>query len=135
MSAVPLRPLRARQAPATGAGWRPRLRIVRAPQPGRSRVPFILLCLSILASALLSVLLLNTSMAATSYEIHEQRIALARLSEQQQALSQDVDRLASPAELERAALAIGMEPAGQIRYLVLSEGTILGEDEALVGEG
>ncbi|UFU04225.1 hypothetical protein LQF12_06500 [Ruania suaedae] len=131
MSALPLR---SRPLPAGGTRWRPRLRIVRAPEAGRSRVPFIMLCLGILGAALLSVLLLNTSMAATSYEIHEQRIALARLSEQQQTLAQEADRLASPTQLERAAAEIGMEPAGQIRYLVLSEGRILGEDEALVGE-
>ncbi|SED87673.1 hypothetical protein [Ruania alba] len=134
MSALPLRAFQAPPGRGSAAGWRPRLRLVRAPEPGRSRAPFIVMCLGILGAALLGVLLLNTAMAATSYQIHEQRIELAQLTETQQGLAHEADRRASPTQLEQAARRIGMEPAEDMRYLVLEDQSILGEGDGLVSE-
>jgi len=130
MSAVPSR----LTAPAASTGWRPRLRIVRAPAAGRSRAGFILLCVSILVGALLGVLMLNTAMATTAYEIHDQQVRLARLSESEQALAQEVERLSSPVLLQQRAEELGMERADGMRYLVLSDQSVLGGDVPLVGE-
>ncbi|UFU05128.1 hypothetical protein [Ruania halotolerans] len=134
MSALPLRAFQAPPARGPARDGRRGLRIVRAPQPARSRVPFIFGCLTILGAALLGVLLLNTVMSATSYEIHEQRIELAQLTETQQSLAHEADRLASPIQLEQAARGIGMEPAEDMRYLVLEDQSILGEGDGLVSE-
>lgn len=130
MSAAPGR----LSAPAAVSGWRPRLRIVRAPAAGPSRAGFILLCVSILVGALLAVLMLNTAMATTAYQIHDQQVRLARLSESEQALAQEVERLSSPALLQQRAEELGMERADGMRYLVLSDQSILGGDVPLVGE-
>ncbi len=130
MSAVPSRPA----APAAGTAWRPRLRIVRAPAARRSRAGFILLCVAILVGSLLAVLMLNTAMATTAYEIHDQQVQLARLSESEQALAQEVERLSSPVLLQQRAEELGMERADEMRYLDLSEQRILGGDVPLVGE-
>lgn len=54
MSAAPLRagtPVSLAPRPAPAA--RPRLRVVRAPQQARTRVPFVFLCMAILGAALL----------------------------------------------------------------------------------
>lgn len=130
MSAVPGR----LAAPAAARSWRPRLRIVRAPAPGRSRVGFILLCVSILVGSLLGVLMLNTAMATTAYEIHDQQVHLARLSETEQSLAQQVERLSSPVLLQQQAEELGMEPADGMRYITLADDAILGRDAPLIGE-
>lgn len=136
MSAMPLRaPAR---VPPEVAGQRaaqvrraaatlPRLRIVRAPARPRTRAPFIMLCVSVLVGALLGALFLNTSMASTAYEIHDRQIALARLSERHQELSQALEVAASPAVLAQRARAGGMVPAGAPAFVSLSDGTIIGE--------
>src|SRR5690625_2401605 len=93
MSAQPVRTAPARPAPSS---WRPRLQVVRAPANQRSLLPFAALCLTILVGAMLGALMLNTAMAATAYELREQRIDLARLSEHQQVLAHQAEQIAAP---------------------------------------
>src|SRR5699024_12167980 len=128
MSAVPSR----LTAPAASTSRRPRLRIVRAPAASRSRAGFILLCVSILVGALLAVLMLNTAMATTAYEIHGQQGRLARLSETEQSLPQEVERLSSPVLLQQRAEALGIERAGGVRYMGLFDQSVLGGGDPLV---
>lgn len=61
--------------------WRPRLQVVRSPEPSRSFVPFVVGCVVILVAALVTALLLNTAMAVSSYRVHDQQIQLAQLRE------------------------------------------------------
>lgn len=130
MSAVPQRAPVARPAVTTR---RPRLLIVRAPAHQRSLVPFVALCLTILVGAMLGALLLNTAMAATAYEMQEQRIELARLSEHQQILTQQVERRGAPGALAAAATELGMERGEGTSYLRLEDGAIAGPAAELVG--
>ncbi|GAA4423780.1 hypothetical protein GCM10023169_19830 [Georgenia halophila] len=121
----------ARAAPgAPRPSWRPRLEVVASPTPARSVVPFLALCASILGGALLAVLLLNTQMAATSYRIHDQQIALNLLDEKQASLVARVEHAGAPAVLEREAKRLGMVPAEDVRFVHIEEGTILGEPPA-----
>ncbi|UNX55973.1 hypothetical protein MF406_07050 [Georgenia sp. TF02-10] len=118
----------ARPAPGArpGGGWRPRLAVVPNPAPSRGVVPYLLLCAAVLAAALLGALLLNTQMAATAYEIHDQQVALNRLEEAEASLVAQVEEAGSPAALERRAEELGMVPAETVRHLRLADGTILG---------
>lgn len=121
---------RATRATAPRPSWRPRLEVVPSPAPARSVVPFLLLCAAILAGSLLGVLLLNTQMAATAYEIHDKQITLNRLDEGEASLRAQVEEAGSPAALETRAKELGMVPAEDVRFVLLSEGSILGaEDE------
>jgi len=126
MSAAPVRAPRPR--PAAPSRGRPRLRIVSTPAAGRSRVGFILLCVTILVGAMLGALMLNTAMAATAYDLNDQRIRLAQLSETEQSLAQQVHHLQSPVVLEQKATDLGMERAEDVRYIMLSQEQILGHD-------
>lgn len=132
MSTMPLRaPGRVRvvdPSPATTAPL-PRLRIVRAPAQSRTRLPFLVLCVAILASALLGALLLNVTMAQTSYAIRDRQVELARLQERQQNLAQHLEVAASPSTLADRATALGMVPAPAPAFLRLSDGAIIGESE------
>lgn len=135
MNAMPLRAPRLR-APEQ-LSWRPKLRLVRAPSPARSRVPFLLLCLSILGGAMLGALALNTAMATTAYEISDRQAQLAELTQTEQLLSTRYEQMSAPTQLAAAATGLGMVPAQGFSYINLADGTITGPAAALLdgGEG
>jgi hypothetical protein len=114
----------ARSVPATRPT--PRLLLVRAPAQTRTRVPFVVACMAILAMALLAALLLNTTMARGAYEQRDLDLELARLASSQQDLSAALDQRASPAELAVAARALGMVQARSTGWLQLADGTVQG---------
>lgn len=122
MSALPVRVPRLRRP--ENQAWRPRLRIVRAPSPARSRLPFLLLCLTILGGALLGALALNTAMATGAYEIRDRQTELAALTESEQQLAGELDSLSSPGRLAQTATRLGMEPAAGLSYITLADGTV-----------
>ena len=104
----------------------PRLLLVRAPAQTRTRVPFVVACMAILATALLSALLLNTTMARGAYQKHDLDLELARLASSQQDLAAQLDRRGSPAELAASARALGMVQEHSTGWLRLSDGTVRG---------
>lgn len=112
-----------RQQPAA----RPDLRIVNAPAQARSRGPFIVLCMLILMGALLGTLLLNTAMAQGSFERQELTSQLARLTEKEQALTEQLDVLGSPGQLAQRATDLGMVRSPQPAFIRLADGVVIGE--------
>ncbi|MBO3084327.1 hypothetical protein [Cellulomonas fengjieae] len=121
-------PAPARPRPAAAPA--PRLRVVRAPQHARTRIPFILACMSVLAGALLSALLLNTSMAASAYARYDLSNELGRLNQDAQDLTAQLDAKASPTELAAAATRLGMVPTNGTGWLRLADGSVQGAPEA-----
>lgn len=120
---------RARPAPArtpAAPASRPRLEVVRAPAHTRTRVPFVSLCMAILGLALLASLLLNTSMAQTSYQQHSLTIEQANLNRSIQEAQAALDTAASPRQLARAARRLGMVQSPDIAFLRLSDARVLG---------
>ena len=119
-----------RPTPATAPPGRtrtgPRLRVVRAPEHARTRVPFVLLCIAILAGALLGALVLNTTMASAAYDKHEMEIELARLARSEQALRTSIDAQKAPQQLAASARALGLVQAPPSAYLRLADGAVLG---------
>jgi hypothetical protein len=85
---------------------------------------------SILTAALLGALLLNVAMAQSAFDIRNRQIEVARLTERQQDLQQQLHRAASPAGLAGRDRALGMVPAPAPAFLRLSDGAILGESAA-----
>lgn len=86
----------------------PRLQLVEAPRYSRSRVPFVLLCIGILAAALLGTLVLNTAMANGSYEAQTLQRELAREAEVGDNLRAALDEKKSPQALAARATELGM---------------------------
>ena len=105
---------------------RPRLRVVPAPAQARTRVPFVMLCMAVLATALLGALLLNTSMAQGAYSRLDLQARLAQSAQAQQQMAGELESAASPARLAEAARALGMLPATG-GYLRLADGVVLGD--------
>lgn len=138
MSAVQQSPLGAARtaSPAAAPGVvprrrpappRPALRVVRAPAHGRTRMPFVVLCMAVLAVSLLGVLLLHTAMAQGEY----QRVALQRRLvdsvQGQQQIATELRSAESSARLAEAAAALGMVPTSHGAYLRLADGVVLGD--------
>lgn len=131
MSAQPQSYLPAqRSAPVSAPGRSrtaaPRLRLVRAPQQTRTRVPFVLFCITILVAALLGALVLNTSMARGAYQAHDLQIELAQLARTEQDLNSQLLAHRAPGQLAASARALGMVPAPELAFLRLSDGAVLG---------
>jgi hypothetical protein len=89
-------------------------------------VPFVLACMAVLAAALLSALLLNTSTASQAFERYTLTNQLARMEQDQAELQAQLDSKSSPDSLAAAARAIGMVPANGTGWLRLSDGTVQG---------
>lgn len=121
------------RAPAPRAvekeAWRPRLQVVRSPEPSRSLVPFLALCLGVLLSALVAALLLNTAMAVSSHRVHRQQIELAQLRETETELQSRLDSLGSPSELRQRAQSLGMVPAEATVYISVASQSIVSAEE------
>lgn len=117
---------RSRPAAAPAAAPAPRLRVVQAPSPARTRVPFVLACMAVLAVALLAALLLNTSTASQAFERYTLTNELARLQQDQLDLQAELDARSAPASLAVAARGLGMVPADGTGWLRLSDGSVQG---------
>lgn len=123
------------QAPTTAPGRtatpgeapaRPRLHVVRAPAHQRTRTPFVVLCMSVLAASLLGTLLLNTAMAQGEYDRFALQTELTRAAQEEQRLAGEQAHLESPAQIADAASRRGMVPSTGGGYLRLADGAVLG---------
>lgn len=125
--AMPVRAPRTRTAPRpVPEAPRPRLRVVRAPAQARTRVPFVLMCMGVLVTALLAALVLNTSMAQGEYERYALQTRLAQSAQAQQEMRTELELAAAPTQLASAAGALGMVPTNSGGYLRLADGVVLG---------
>ena len=102
------------------------LRIVEGTRPRRSAVAILMLLVAVALGSVLASMVLNTRMAQTSFEIREQQLALNELEAQSWTMRAELDRKASPTELEKAAKANGMVPAGTSGVITLETGTVEG---------
>ena len=102
------------------------LRIVEGTRPRRSAVAILMLLVAVALGSVLASMVLNTRMAQTSFEIREQQLALNELEAQSWPMRAALDRKASPTELEKAAKANGMVPAGTSGFITLETGTVEG---------
>ncbi|MCC3772107.1 septum formation initiator family protein, partial [Streptomyces sp. UNOC14_S4] len=104
-----------------------RLGRLRATGPaGARRTPFVFLVVVLLGSGLISLLVLNSALNQGSFELTKLQRKTTELTDEQQALQQDVDRLAAPDALERRARELGLVPGGNPAFLA-PDGTVRGE--------
>ena len=89
----------------------------------------LLLCLTVLLTALVTALLLNTSMAVSSHRVHVQQIELSQLRETEAELQARLDSLGSPSELRQRARSLGMVPAEATVYISVGTRSIVSAEE------
>ncbi|MEU1627221.1 septum formation initiator family protein [Streptomyces sp. NPDC020096] len=82
-----------------------------------ARAPFVLLVVALLASGLISLLLLNTAVNQGSFQLSKLKKETTDLTDQEQALQQEVDRDSAPGTLEQRARGLGMVPGGTPVFL------------------
>ncbi|GAA0407824.1 FtsB family cell division protein [Streptomyces luteireticuli] len=92
---------------------------------GMRRTPFVLLVVFLLGSGLIALLLLNSSLNQGSFELTKLQRKTTELTDEQQALQQEVDQLAAPDALERRARELGLVPGGSPAFLG-PDGTVHG---------
>ena len=105
---------------------RPTLRVVAAPVAERSRTLFVVGALALLVGGLITLLLVNTALAAGSFRTQDLTATSRALADQSQALSEDIALQAAPQRLSAKAAALGMVPSGSVAFLRLSDGKVLG---------
>jgi hypothetical protein len=101
--------------PATAS--KPRLRSPRA--------PFILLLIGLLGGALVSLLVISTTLAQGSFQITSLQQQNASLARQEQALTNAVAKAADPAVIAGEAEQLGMRQNPNLRFINLKNGKIV----------
>jgi cell division protein FtsL len=105
------------------------LRLVRPVRSRARKAPFVVVILMILSIGLVGLIIMSTVLQAQSFEAQKLNRQVAELETQQQLLSREVDKLQSPANVARRAIAYGMVPNTNPAFLRLSDGKVLGKPE------
>ncbi|MFC0597111.1 septum formation initiator family protein [Streptomyces palmae] len=94
--------------------------------PGAARrAPFVLLVVVLLGSGLIGLLVLNSALNQGSFEQERLERQTTELTDERQALQQEVDELSTPEALERRARELGLVPGGSPVFLD-PDGTVRG---------
>ena len=115
----PARPARPAPRPS---GARPALARTR---PRHPRAPFILLLVGLLGGALVSLLVISTTLAEGSYRITNLQQQNANLAKQEQLLTQQVAQASSPAMIAQEAAGLGMRPNPNLNFINLRTGKVV----------
>lgn len=81
------------------------------------RAPFILLVLGLLGGGLVSLLVINTTLGATSFKITQLQQSDSTMAQQEQSLQRQVSAEEAPAQIWNRAYQLGMRPVGHVRFL------------------
>jgi cell division protein FtsB len=111
-------------APQQAAAARPRI---------RSRTPFVLLLIGLLGGGLVSLLIINTTLAQGAFEITAMQHKNADLAQQEQALQQQIAQEQSPGSIAARARQLGMQPTGRLRFIDLKSGRIFSQPAHVPG--
>jgi hypothetical protein len=95
--------------PAAGQGLRPR----------HPRAPFILLLVGLLGGALVSLLVISTTLAQGSFRITSLQQQNTSLARQEQLLTQQVAQASGPAQIAQEAEQLGMRQDPNLRFINL----------------
>lgn len=106
------------------------LRLVRPVRSRARKAPFVVVVLTILSIGLVGLIIMSTILQAQSFEAAKLESRADALKTEQQTLAREVDRMQSPAEVARRAIAVGMVPNANPAFLRMSDGAVLGKPEA-----
>lgn len=90
------------------------------------RTPFAFLIGGLLVAGLVSLLMLNTALAQGAFIIDHLQTRSGQLTDQEQALDEQLAGEESPARLAARAAALGMVPGTNPAFIRVADGTILG---------
>ncbi len=104
---------------------RPSGRQLARTRPRHPRAPFILLLVGLLGGALVSLLVISTTLAQGSYRITSLQQQNANLAKQEQLLTQQVAQASSPATIAQEAELFGMRPNPALQFINLKTGKVV----------
>jgi hypothetical protein len=114
-------------APVTRPATRP-----GAPRPvanggrrARPRTPFVLLLVGLLGGALVSLLVISTTLAQGAFQITNLQQQNTDLARQQQTLSNEVAQAGNPAAIASEASQLGMRQDPNLKFIDTSTGKIV----------
>jgi hypothetical protein len=110
------------------------LRIVSAPEHLRPRASLVAACLALLVVGLVGLLVLTVSLGRGAYEMGELRRTTTELTEQRQALQEQIAAEQAPQALAARARSLGMVPAPNVAMIRSSDGVVLGAPKAAAGQ-
>jgi hypothetical protein len=92
--------------------------------PGTHRLPFVLLLCGLLGGALVSALVISTTLAEGSFQISNLQDSTISQARQLQSLQEQVAQAQSAPEIASRATALGMRPVGELRFIDLKTGKL-----------
>jgi hypothetical protein len=100
----------------------------QAPQPGAlvapHRMPFMLLLCGLLGGALISALVISTTLAEGSFKISKLQDSTSALARQRQALEDQVAQAQSAQVIEERAAKLGMRRTSELMFVNLKTGKV-----------
>jgi hypothetical protein len=112
--------------PGTKPATRPSVRTAAArTRPRHPRAPFNQLLVGLLGGALISLLVISTTLAEGSYRITSLQQQNADLAKQEQNLTQQVAQASSPATIAQEAEEFGMRPNPALQFINLKTGKVV----------
>ena len=123
-------PRHTRPVPAPRTAPASRTRPVPRPAGPRSRsrtprMPFILLLVGLLGGALVSLLVISTTLAQGSFRVTSLQEQNAQLARQAQTLTNQVAQAGNPAVIAKEAEQLGMRPNPHLGFVDLKTGKIV----------
>ncbi len=115
---------------AEAAVEKARLRVVPRRRTKTARVPFVALVSLVLLGGVIGLLLFNTSMQQAAFATTALEQQAGTLSAREQTLEMELDVLRNPQRVAEKAQAMGMVPSGTPAYLMLEDGSVLGQPTA-----
>ena len=93
-------------------------------RPRPRQMPFLLMVCVLLGGALISALVISTTLAGGSYQITRLQQTNDALARQRQMLQNQVAQAQSAQVIAQRALRLGMRPAGELRFVNLKTGKV-----------
>lgn len=96
-------------------------------------MPFVLLLCGLLGGALVSALVISTTLAEGSYQITNLQNSTSALAQQRQTLQEEVAQAQSAQVIEERASQLGMRRTGELRFVDLKTGKVTDDGPAWSG--
>jgi hypothetical protein len=109
-------------APVTRPAPRP---AARGPRRSRPRTPFILLLVGLLGGALVSLLVISTTLAQGAFQITNLQQQNTNLARQEQTLTDEVAQAGNPSAIASEASQLGMRQNPNLKFIDTKTGKIV----------
>jgi hypothetical protein len=109
------------------------LRQAAAATASGHRMPFVLLLCGLLGGALVSALVISTTLAEGSFQITNLQDSTSALARQNQTLQEEVAQAQSAQVIEQRASQLGMRRPGELRFIDLKSGKTTNDGPTWIG--